>query len=99
MKAAFNLSKGRISPVIKLNDSSYVFVTMDEKKAAFTRPFSEVSPKIDNRLRREQEKALYDQLLIDLRAGAKVEIVMKEADFVVEPAPEEAQPAEPVEQQ
>ena len=98
VKAAFNLSKGNISPVIKLNDSSYVFVTMDEKKAAFTRPFSEVRAKIDTKLRREQEKALSDQLLKDLRAGANVEIVMKEADFEVEPAPEEAQPTEPVEQ-
>jgi hypothetical protein len=98
VKAAFNLSKGGISPVIKLNDSSYAFVTMDEKKAALTRPFSEVSAKIETRLRREQEKAVYDQLLKDLRAKANVEIVMKEADFVVEPAPEEAQPTEPVEQ-
>jgi parvulin-like peptidyl-prolyl isomerase len=98
VKAAFNLSKGSISPVIKLNDSSYAFVTMDEKKAALTRPFSEVSGKIETRLRREQEKAVSDQLLKDLRAKANVEIVMKEADFVVEPAPEEAQPTEPVEQ-
>jgi parvulin-like peptidyl-prolyl isomerase len=92
--AAFGLSKGGISPVIKLNDSSYVFLTMEEKKAALTRPFSEVRSKIDNKLRRAQEKQMYDQLLKDLRAKAKIEIVMKEADFVVEPAPEEAQPTE-----
>ena len=99
VKAAFNLSKGGISPVIRLNDSSYAFVTMDEKKAAFTRPFSAARSKIDNKLRREQEKTLYDQLLKDLRAGAKIEILMKEADFEVEPAPEEAQPTEPVKQE
>jgi len=92
--AAFSLSKGSLSPVIKLNDSSYVFVTMEEKKAAFTRPFSEVRSKIDNKLRRAQEKQLYDQLLKDLRGRAKIDIVMKEADFVVEPIPEEAQPEE-----
>jgi parvulin-like peptidyl-prolyl isomerase len=92
--AAFSLSKGSISPVIKINDSSYAFVTTEEKKAAFTRPFSEVRPKIDNKLRRAQEKQMYDQLLQDLRAKAKVEIVMKEADFVVEPLPDEAQPTE-----
>ena len=94
VKAAFSLSKGGISPVIKLNDSSYVFLTMEEKKAALTRPFSEVRSKIDNKLRRAQEKQMYDQLLKDLRAKAKIEIVMKEADFVVEPAPEETQPTE-----
>jgi outer membrane protein OmpA-like peptidoglycan-associated protein len=92
--AAFSLSKGDISPVIKINDSSYVFLTMEEKKAALTRPFSEVRSKIDNKLRRAQEKQLYDQMLSDLRAKAKIEIVMKEADFVVEPLPDEAQPTE-----
>jgi peptidyl-prolyl cis-trans isomerase C len=91
--AAFSLSKNGISPVVKINDSSYAFVTMEEQKAAFTHPFSEVRSKIDNKLRRAQEKQMYDQLLKDLRAKAKIEILMKEADFVVEPAPEEAVPA------
>ena len=90
--AAFSLSKGGISPVIKINDSSYAFVTMEEKKAALTRPFSEVRSKIDNKLRRAEEKQMYDQLLKDLRAKAKMEILMKEADFVTEPLPEETQP-------
>lgn len=96
--AAFSLSQGGISPVIELSDSSYAFVKLEERKAAFTRPFSEVSPKIENRLRREQEKALYDQLLEDLRAAADIEIVMQESDFVVEPLPgeEETEPIEPV---
>jgi len=91
--AVFSLTKGSISPVIKLNDSSYVFVTMEEKKAAFTHPFSEVRSKIDNKLRRAQEKQMYDQLLKDLRGKAKIQIVMKESDFAVEPMPEEATPA------
>ena len=61
---------------------------------SFTHPFSEVSPKIDNKLRRATEKQMYDQMLKDLRAKSKIEILMKEADFVVEPAPEETKPAE-----
>ena len=96
--AAFSLSTGGISPVIKLNDSNYVFVTMEEKKAAFTRPFSEVSSKIDNKLRRAQEKQMYDQLLKDLRAKANVQVVMRESDFAIEPLLEETQPAAPTEQ-
>ena len=95
VSAAFSLSKGGISPVIKLNDSTYVFVTMEEKKDAFTHPFSEVRPKIDNKLRRAQEKQVYDQLLKDLRAKAKIQILMKESDFATEAPPEEAQPAQP----
>lgn len=92
--AAFSLSKGSLSPVIKLNDSSYAFVTMEEKKAAFTHPFSEVRSKIDNKLRRAEEKQMYDQLLKDLRANARIEILMKESDFAVEPPPEEVNPTE-----
>jgi parvulin-like peptidyl-prolyl isomerase len=99
VRAAFNLSKGAISPVLKLNDSTFVFVTLEEKKDALTRPFSEVSSKIDNKLRRQQEKGLYDQLLKDLRGKSKIDIVMKEADFVVEPAPEEAPATEQPKQQ
>ena len=99
VKAAFGLSKDGISPVIKLNDSSYVFVTLEEKKDASTRPFSEVSSKIDNKLRRQIEKDLYDAMLVDLRGKAKIEILMKEADFVVEPAPEQAPATEQPKQQ
>jgi hypothetical protein len=93
VKAAFALSKNGISPIIKLNDSTYTFVKMEEKKDAYTRPFSEVKSKIENKLRRQEEKALYDQLLKDLRAGAKLELLMKESDFVSEPAPAEEVPA------
>jgi len=94
VKAAFALTKNGISPIIKVNDSNYVFVTLEEKKDALTKPFSEVSSKIDNKLRRQMEKQLYDQLLKDLRGKARIEILMKEADFVVEPPPEETQPTE-----
>ncbi|MBN2466183.1 peptidyl-prolyl cis-trans isomerase [candidate division WOR-3 bacterium] len=98
--AVFNLSKGDISPVIRLNDSTYVFATVEERKAAFTRPFSEVRSKIENKLRRAEEKKLYDQLLDDLRAEADIQILMKESDFAVERppieiAPTEAQPETP----
>jgi parvulin-like peptidyl-prolyl isomerase len=96
--AGFALEKNGISPVLKLNDSSYTFVQMEERKDAFTRPFSEVKGKIENKLRRAQEKELYDGLLKNLRAAARIDILMKESDFVVEPLPEEAQPTETKEQ-
>ena len=84
--AAYSLSKGSFSPVIKLNDTTYTFIRMEEKKLAYTRPFSEVKGKIENRLRREMEKQLYEQLLSQLRAKAKIEILMKEEDFKTEPS-------------
>lgn len=85
--AAFSLSKGSLSPVIKLNDTTYTFIRLEEKKPAYTRPFSEVKGKIENRLRREMEKQLYDQLISRLRGQAKIEILLKEEDFIqTEPA-------------
>lgn len=85
VNAAYSLSKGAFSPVIKLNDTTYTFIKMEEKKSAYTRPFSEVKAKIENKLRREKEKELYDQLIARLREKAKIEILMKEEDFKTEP--------------
>jgi len=95
VNAGFSLPKNGISPVLKLNDSTYAFVLMEERKEAHTRPFSEVKGKIENKLRRAEEKRLADELTAGMRARAKVEILMKESDFVVEPLPEEVVPAEP----
>lgn len=87
--AAYSFSKGEFSPVIKLNDTTFTFIKVEEKKPAYTRPFSEVRSKIENKLRREREKELYDQLLKELRSRARIEILMKEEDFSTgEPAPE-----------
>jgi hypothetical protein len=90
VRAAFNLSPGGISPLLKLNDSTWVFVTNEERKDAYTRPFAEVRSKIENKLRRNQEAVLATDLLRTLRAAAKVDVIMKESDFVVEPPPEPA---------
>ncbi len=84
--AAYSLSKRAFSPVIKLNDTTYTFIRMEEKKPSYIRSFSEVRGKIENRMRRELEKQLYDELISRLRAQAKIEILMKEEDFQTEPA-------------
>jgi len=94
VRAAYSLSTGGFSPVIKLNDSTFTFVKLEEKKLAYTRPFSEVRSKIENRLRREAEKQAYADLIADLRARAKIDILMKESDFI----PETETPLEPAPQ-
>jgi peptidyl-prolyl cis-trans isomerase C len=91
-RAAFATTRGGVSPVIKLNDSAYVVLTIEDRKDAYTRPFAEVRPKIENKLRRNREAALLDALRADLRKAAKVEVLMKETDFAIEPLPEESQP-------
>ncbi len=90
--AAYSISKGAYSPIIRLNDTTFTFIKVEEKKPAYTRPFSEVRSKIENKLRRQQEKELYEQLLKELRSKAKIEILMKEEDFEpVEPTPQSEQ--------
>ncbi len=83
--AAYNLTKGAFSPVIKLNDTTFTFIKMEEKKEAYIRPFKELKGKIESKLRREKEKQLYEELITQLRQKAKIEILMKEEDFRTEP--------------
>ncbi len=94
ISAAFSLSKNRISRVIKLNDSTYAFIKVEEKKKAFTRPFEEVSAKIDGKIRQAKLKELYDALIQDLSGKAEIEILMKESDFIFETEELEEQPPE-----
>ncbi len=94
---AFRQAEKAISPVTKLNDTTYAFVLTEEKKAARTRPFEEVRGKIENKLRRQKEKDMHASLIADLRARASIEILMKESDFAIEPFLEE--PAAPAPQQ
>lgn len=87
VNAAYSLSTGSFSSVIRLNDSTFTFLKLEEKKLAYTRPFAEVKGKIESRLRREAEKQAYADLIADLRARANIEILMKESDFATEPEP------------
>ncbi|MEO0081479.1 MAG: peptidyl-prolyl cis-trans isomerase [candidate division WOR-3 bacterium] len=93
VNAGFELSAGSISPVMKLNDTTFVFIKVEEKKKAYTRPLEEVWAKIEGKLRRADEKQAYDALLADLRARARIEVLMKESDFIFETEPAEETPS------
>lgn len=90
VRAVYALSPGSYSRVIRLNDSTFTFVKLEEMKKAYTRPFSEVRGKIEPKLRRQKEAELYSQLLADLRAKADIEVVMKPSDFQLEMEPAES---------
>ncbi len=93
INAAFSLDTGAVSPVMKLNDTTYTFIKVEEKKKAYTRPLEEVRPRLEDKLRQAAEEKLAAQLLADLRNRARIEILMKESDFIFElPAEEETQP-------
>ena len=85
VKKAFSLSEGAFSEVMKLNDSTYTFIKVEEKKKASTRPFEEVRGKIESKLRRSMEEELHAKVLQELRDAADIEIVMTEQDFIFEP--------------
>ncbi len=96
LAAAFNQSEKAVSAVFKLSDTTWAFVLTEEKRPARTRPFDEVRPKIENKLRRQKEKELTDRLIAELRAQSRIEILMKESDFITEPpAGETEKPAPP----
>ncbi len=83
----FALSEGAVSELFKLNDSTWSFIKVEEKKAARTQPFDEVRAKLEDQARRTETKQIQDQLKTDLRAGARIEVLMKESDFVFETEP------------
>lgn len=98
--AAFNTAEGRVSPVIKLGDSNYVFVKVEEEKAAYTRPLEEVRDKLERKLAQEKEAAAFDALIERLRANANIEVVMTPEDFIFEPLELEGEePLQPLEEE
>ena len=99
LATGFDLSTGSVSKVMKLADTAYAFIKVEEKKEAYTQPFDEVKPKIEEQIRQSKRNALYDELLSGLRDKADIEILMKESDFVFETEPVEAAPDEEEEQE
>lgn len=77
-KVLFSLRPKAISGVIKLNDTTYTIIKVEERKKAYTRPLSEVRPKIERKLRTEAEKKLLSEYLAGLRTRAKIEILLTE---------------------
>ncbi|MFO7675439.1 MAG: peptidyl-prolyl cis-trans isomerase [bacterium] len=82
--AVFGIGVGAISPVIRLNDSTWTFVKNEERQQAYTRPFDEVMPKIEGKLRRQKTEDLRAQLVADLRGSADIEVLMTPEDFLFE---------------
>jgi parvulin-like peptidyl-prolyl isomerase len=82
---AFRAKPGKVSDVIKINDTTFAIIKLEEFKKAYTRPFSEVKAKIERRLKQQKEDSLYKALRADLEKKAKIEILLK---------PEEEKPEE-----
>jgi peptidyl-prolyl cis-trans isomerase C len=77
-QALFSLSPKTVSNVIKVNDSNYVILKVEEHHKASTRPLSEVQSKLEHKLRQDVEKNQTEAYLGALRQKAKIEILLTE---------------------
>jgi len=91
--ALFSLKPKTISPVVKISDTSFTILRVEEHKAATVRPLTEVKSKIEHKLRQAEEKKLLDEYLASLRKGAKITIELK--DEPPESVPAETIPSQP----
>ncbi len=73
----FKAKPNTVSSVIKIDDTTYTIIKVEEQKKAYTRPFSEVKAKIERKLRMEKEDVLNKELITRLWNSAKVEILLK----------------------
>ena len=80
--AAFALRTGRISQLIGVNDTTWTFIKVEEKKDAYTRPLEEVWHKIEAKLRKQETERLDDEYIARLREEASIDILMTPEDFI-----------------
>ncbi|MCX8015668.1 MAG: peptidylprolyl isomerase [candidate division WOR-3 bacterium] len=91
-EVAFKLPKGQISQIIKQNDSTYTIIKIEEIKEASTKPFEDVKMVIQNRLRQNKDKELYEQFINKLRKEHQIETFLVEEKSETETP--ETKPAE-----
>jgi parvulin-like peptidyl-prolyl isomerase len=75
-EAAFKLKIGEISDVIKA-ENTWVIIKLEDKKPEHQLSFEEVRDKLKKDLEKERTKELNDKWIADLRAKAKIEILLK----------------------
>jgi parvulin-like peptidyl-prolyl isomerase len=74
--AAFKLKIGEISDVINAQDTWFI-IKLEDKKPEHQLSFEEVRGKLKKDLERERIKELNDKWIADLRAKAKIEVLLK----------------------
>ncbi len=75
---AFNLRPGQISQPMKIDDTTYTILKIEEVKPAYTRPFEEVKSKIERKLQQQKEDIAYKNFIAELRRKHSVEIFLTE---------------------
>lgn len=72
-QVAFSLKPKQISPVIPYEDAYYI-LTVDEKKAAYTKPMHEVRNDLEKKLSTDQKEEIQKQWIEDLRKKAYIKV-------------------------
>jgi len=75
-EAAFKLKIGEISDVINAENNWYI-IKLEDKKPEHQMSFDEVRDKLKKDLEKERTKELNDRWIADLRAKAKIEVLLK----------------------
>jgi parvulin-like peptidyl-prolyl isomerase len=75
-EAAFKLKIGETSGVINAENTWFI-IKLEDKKPEHQLPFEEVRDKLKKDLEKERTKELNDKWVADLRAKAKIEVLLK----------------------
>jgi peptidyl-prolyl cis-trans isomerase C len=98
---AFKLKKGQISKIIKMNDSTYTFLKIEDIKDATTKKLDEVKSTIQHNLRQSLDKELFDNFIANLRNSHQIETYLvnetpnQEAPKIENPPPQMPPPHMP----
>lgn len=74
--AAFKLKEGEVSDIIKAGDFFFI-VRLEDKKPEQQMSFDEVRGKLEKELEQERNRELMEKWIADLRAKAKIEVMLK----------------------
>jgi parvulin-like peptidyl-prolyl isomerase len=77
--AAFKLKEGEVSDIIKAGDFFFI-IRLEDKKPEQQISFDEVRVKLEKELEQERNRELMEKWIADLRAKAKIEVMLKTGD-------------------
>jgi peptidyl-prolyl cis-trans isomerase C len=72
-ETAFELAKGKISQPIKINDTTYTLIKVQDIKPATTKPFEDVKSTLSRKMRQDKDAAMYKTYISALQQMHKVE--------------------------
>ncbi len=95
---AFSLTKGKISKPIKIDDTTYTIIMVEDIKPATTKTFDEIKPTLSSKMRQERDAKLFNSYIEGLKQMHKIEtFLVEETPQTEPPKTEPPQPEQPQE--